>query len=65
MGRFANRPYGNGQENIEKFFRFFFAKRREPDLGVIRLLLPLMMVFWPIVHEEQDIGSAQLITKSV
>jgi hypothetical protein len=30
-------PYGNTQENVEELFRFGFAKRSQPQLGVVGL----------------------------
>jgi hypothetical protein len=49
----------------KELFCFRCSQWGQLHVGIIRLLSPRVVVFWSIVHEEQDIGSVELITKSV
>ena len=53
------------QQEGEKFVGFAFPKGREPQLGVVRLLSPLMAVFGPIVHQQQDLSRGDTLTQRV
>ena len=41
------------------------AKRRKPQLRVIRLLPPLMAILGTIVHQQQDLGRGHALTEHV
>ena len=38
---------------------------REPELGVIRLLPPLLAIFRPIVHQQQNPGTGHTLTQGI
>src|SRR4030095_3577499 len=58
-------PYVVAQQTGEQFLGLGFAQGRKTELGVIGLTPPLVAVFGPIVHQQQDLCRGDTLTQHV
>ncbi len=49
------------QQRRQHFFRFRSSKRIKPQLRVVRLAAPLMLVFRPVVHQQENAGAGDAL----
>src|SRR5215813_6423618 len=60
------RPYGRrAQQSIEKLLRLGSPRSAEPQLGVVRLLSPLLPILGAIVGQQQNAGTGHTLAQGI
>src|SRR5262249_34040671 len=71
LGPFYNDPFNRNQfrrlaeQTGQHLGSIFATERVQPELKVVRAVAPFVMIFRPIVHQQQDVGAGYPVCEQI